>query len=123
MVQLYNMEGSLDTFRFSGGISYAIQDRPAMGLDVAIANMNVDNYLSPDEESDLKSSVAILADFDANYQIELSNITTQGVTIDKVALSGELFEGALNAKSIVVENYAGFDGNGSLIETATVSVC
>lgn len=116
MVQLYGMDGSLDTFTFSGGVSYALQDRPAMGLEVAVNNLNIDNYIIQDEtESDYKSAVAILADFDANYQIDLSNVTVQGVTINKVALAGELFNGALNAKSIVVENYAGFDLNGSLI--------
>ncbi len=116
MVQLYNMDGSLDTFRFSGGLSYAIQDRPAMGLDLAVSNLNIDNYIEQtEEETDYKSSVAVLADFDANYQIDLSNVTVQGVTVNKVGLNGELFNGALNAKSIVIENYAGFDVNGSLI--------
>lgn len=116
MVQLYSMDGNLDTFNFSGGVSYALQDRPAMGMDISVENLNVDNYIVQDEEeSDLKSAVAVLADFDANYQINIANLTVQGVNVDKVALSGELFSGALNAKSIDIENYAGFNLNGSLI--------
>jgi uncharacterized protein involved in outer membrane biogenesis len=116
MVQLYGIDGSLDTFKFSGGVSYALQDRTSMGLDVAIESLNIDNYLIEDEsEKDIKSAVAILADFDANYKIALSNLTVQGVSIKKVSLSGELFEGSLNAKSIDVEDYAGFNLNGSLI--------
>ena len=117
LVQLYGMEGSLDTFQFSGGVSYALQDRPSMGLDVQVANLNLDNYLppDPDEELDLKQSVSVLADFDANYKIDMTNLTSGGITIDKVAISGELFGGNLNAKTVNIENYAGFDLNGSLI--------
>ncbi len=116
LVQLYGMDGSLDTVKFTGGLSYAIQDRPSMGLDLAISNLNVDNYLIENEEqTDYRAMVAILGDFDANYKIDLSNITTQGITVKKIDLSGELFSGQLNAKTITVEDYAGFDMNGSLI--------
>ena len=117
LVQLYGIDGSLDTVRFTGGLSYALQDRPSMGLDLTINNLNVDNYVTaePEEQSDYRASVAVLADFDANYKISLSNLTTQGVTVKKIDLSGELFGGQLNAKSINVEDYAGFDLNGSLL--------
>ena len=32
LIQLYGIDGSLDTFNFSGGVSLAVQDRPSMGL-------------------------------------------------------------------------------------------
>ncbi|MEZ5758453.1 MAG: AsmA family protein [Emcibacteraceae bacterium] len=116
LVQLYGIDGSLDTFQFSGGISYALQDRPSMGLDVAVKNLNVDNYLVDDDTpTDYKKMVAILGDFDANYKINMANVTSGGVTIKKFDVSGELFNGQLNAKTITVEDYAGFNLNGSLI--------
>ncbi len=117
LVQLYGIDGSLDTVQFSGGLSYAVQDRPSMGLDMQVQNLNVDNYLpaEAEEQTDYKKSVAILGDFDANYKIDLSNVTTQGITIKKVDLTGELFDGKINAKTINVEDFAGFDLNGSLI--------
>lgn len=116
MVQLYGIVGNLDTFQFSGGVSYALQERISMGLDVALQNLNIDNYLaSNEEETDYKKAIAILADFDANYKIEMTNVTTGGIAIKKLGIDGELFGGNLNAKTINVEDYAGFDLNGSLI--------
>lgn len=117
LIQFYGIDGNLDTFQFKGGVSYAVQDRPAMGLDVSVSNLNVDNYLASDTDVpfDFKQSVAVLGDFDANYELDLNNITTQGVTVKKIDVSGELFGGRLNARTITVEDYAGFDLNGSLI--------
>lgn len=117
LIQFYGIDGNLDTFQFKGGVSYAVQDRPAMGLDVNISNLNIDNYLAPNTEEpfDFKQSVSFLGDFDANYQLELNNTTTQGVTVKKIDVSAELFGGRLNARTITVEDYAGFDLNGSLI--------
>lgn len=116
MVQLYGIAGHLDTFQFSGGVSYALQERPSMGVDVALQNLNIDNYLIPSEEdADYKQALAILADFDANYKVEMTNVTMGGIAIKKFGIDGELFGGNLNAKTINVEDYAGFDLNGSLI--------
>ncbi|MBT5074266.1 MAG: AsmA family protein, partial [Kordiimonadaceae bacterium] len=116
LIQLYGIDGSLDTFQYKGGLSYALQDRPAMGMDIAVQNLNIDNYIQPSEEAgDLKQSLRMFGDFDANYKIDLTNITAQGITIKKIALNGELYGGSLNAKTINIEDYAGFDLNGSLI--------
>ncbi len=117
LLQLYGMKGNLDTFQFSGGISYAIQNRTSMGLDVQVEKLNLDNYFlpRPNKELNFNQSISILADFDANYKIDLIDLTSGGITIKKVAVSGELLGGTLNAKNINIENYAGFDLNGSLI--------
>ena len=62
-----------------------------------------------------KETIAILADFDANFEVNLNNLSTGGITVKNISISGELFDGNLNTKKINVENYAGFDLNGSLI--------
>lgn len=116
ILQIYGIDGALDTFQFKGGLSYALQDRMSVGVEAEVSNLNIDNYLSQtEEESNYKQSAAMLADFDANYQLTLNNITTGGVTVKKIALNGELFGGNLNARTISVEDFAGFDFNGSLI--------
>tara|TARA_B110000879_G_scaffold171743_1_gene222824 strand:+ start:65348 stop:69007 length:3660 start_codon:yes stop_codon:yes gene_type:complete len=117
LLQFYGMKGNLDTFQFSGGISYAIQNRTSMGLDVQIEKLNLDNYYLPHSNKELafKQAISMLAKFDANYKINLIDLTSGGIKIKKVAVSGELLGGNLNAKTINIENYAGFDFNGSLI--------
>ncbi|MCC3861348.1 AsmA family protein [Pseudemcibacter aquimaris] len=116
VIQIYGIDGALDTFQFKGGLSYALQDRPSFGIDAEVSNLNIDNYLpETEEETDYKAALAILADFDANYNLTLNNITTGGVTVKKTTLNGELFDGRLNARTISVEDFVGFDFNGSLI--------
>ncbi|MDG1438846.1 MAG: AsmA-like C-terminal region-containing protein, partial [Emcibacteraceae bacterium] len=67
------------------------------------------------EETNYKELLAVLADFDANYQLTLNVLSTGGIKVKKIVLNGELYNGSLNAKSIDIDDYAGFDFNGSLI--------
>lgn len=117
LIQVYGIDGALDTFQFKGGLSYALQERPSFGIDAEVNNLNIDNYLPEqnDEPFDLKEAAAMLADFDANYNIKLTALTAVGISVKEATLSGELFDGNLNAKTINVDDYAGFDLNGSLI--------
>ena len=116
LIQIYGIDGTLDTFQFKGGVSYALQDRPSFGIDAEINNLNVDNYLEEtQEETNYKELLGVLADFDANYQLTLNAVSTGGIKVKKVVLNGELYSGNLNAKSIDIDDYAGFDFNGSLI--------
>lgn len=117
LIQIYGIDGALDTFQFKGGLSYALQERPSFGIDAEINNLNIDNYLPENNEEpfDLKEAAAMLADFDANYNIKMLAMTTTGITVKEATLSGELFEGNLNVKTINIDDYAGFDLNGSLI--------
>ena len=116
LIQIYGVDGSLDTFKFKGGVSYALQERPAFGVDLSIDNLNIDNYLptASEEPSDYKQSVALLGDFDANYKIKLANLTSQGIAIKNIDLNGNLINGNLNADVIKVVDYAGFNLDGSL---------
>lgn len=115
LIQIYQMNGSLDTLKFTGGISYALQERPAYGLDINIQNLNIDNYLVRSAEPiNLKEMIALLNDFDANYKLNLTNLTFDGVTVKNINLAGDLFGGRLNAQSIKVADYAGIDMNGSV---------
>ncbi|MDG1707229.1 MAG: AsmA family protein, partial [Emcibacteraceae bacterium] len=116
LIQVYGIDSALDTFQFKGGVSYALQDRPSFGIEAEINNLNVDNYIAEtEEETNYKELLSIFADFDVNYQLTLNAISTGGIKVKKVVLNGELYEGSLNAKSIDIDDYAGFDFNGSLI--------
>jgi uncharacterized protein involved in outer membrane biogenesis len=117
LIQLYGIDGALDTFQFKGGLSYALQERPSFGIDAEVTNLNVHNYL-PEQNDDplnLREMAAMLADFDANYNVKMTALTSGGITVKEATLSGELFDGNLNVKTINIDDYAGFDLNGSLI--------
>jgi len=116
LVQFYNVDGTLDTGRFTGGISYALQDRPAFGADIVLSNFNIDSYLAQktEEKSETSSddwvkSLAVLDDFDANYIVKLENMTVEGTKIREADLSGSLIGGKLVADKIKLRDFAGID--------------
>ena len=117
LLQFYEIDGALDTFNFKGGLSYALQQRPAFGVDMTFSNLNIDNYkkASADQPLNLKDQMAILADFDANYKLTLRNVTFEGIKVKSINLAGDLFDGNLNGRTVKIDNYAGFDLSGSVV--------
>ncbi len=109
LVQLYEMNGKLDAVNYNGGISYALSARPSYGINLNLENLNLDSYVitekSPenkksDEKIDLKKIFERLSEFDANYNITLSNVTAGGFKIRSGQLNGTLLGGELDAKII-----------------------
>ena len=45
LVQIYGVDMRLDSSRLSGGVAYALRDRPAFSIDVVIDQLNLDAYL------------------------------------------------------------------------------
>lgn len=117
LLQFYEIDGSLDTFTFKGGLSYALQERPAFGLDFSVQNLNIDNYMEEDSQEPLnmKEMVSIFADFDANYKLSISDVTIQDVKVKQADFSGELFSGNLNNKVLKIQDYAGFNIDGTVV--------
>lgn len=138
LLQLYEMDGTLDAVNYKGGISYAISGRPSYGINLDVKNLNLDSYMtsnnlpesgpktspktSPktgpktgpenkktDHAYDLKKIFARLSEFDANYEIALSNITAGGIKIRSGQLKGLLLGGALDAKTIKFQDVSGIN--------------
>lgn len=117
LVQFYEISGGVDTFKFKGGLSYALQQRPAFGLDMIIENLNIDNYWieNTDEPINMQKQLALLGDFDANYKFDLRNITRQGIKIKNINVVGNLIAGNLDISTLKINGYAGFNLTGNVI--------
>lgn len=114
LLQLYAIEGKLDALSFKGGVSYALEGRPSYGLSLDIRNFNLDSYVAqesrlPNQKTDLKKSLSLLDEFDASYNIALSNVTVRGMKIRSAQLDGLLLGGILDAKVIKLKDAAGIN--------------
>jgi len=118
LVQIYGVKGLLDTAKFSGGISYALQDRLALGIDLQLDNISFDSYMPAAKDKnagpvDIRDAVKGLADIDANYVLTLKNATFNGAKIVEANLSGSLVGGQLKADSLVLKDMAGLNLEGT----------
>ncbi len=121
LVQIYGINGVMDTSKFSGGLSYAIQERLALGLDLKLENINLDSYLPARDEKtppiNLKEWFSILAGFDANFILTGDNVTLQNTKIASVLAEGVLKGGTLQLSKFDMKDMAGLDvratGSGS----------
>ncbi|WP_321397853.1 AsmA family protein [Emcibacter sp.] len=111
LIQIYGISGVVDTSRFSGGLSYAIQDRLSLGLDLKLDNINIDSYLPADrsEPLDMKNLFGQMATFDANYILTGSNVTLQNVKISSLRTEGILKGGNLQLTKFDLKDMAGLD--------------
>ncbi|MFC7049066.1 AsmA family protein [Emcibacter nanhaiensis] len=113
LIQVYGISGVVDTSRFSGGLSYAVQDRLALGLDMKVDNVNLDSYLparDPKAEPlDLKALLAPLGGFDANFILAGSNVTLQNSKVSSVRAEGVLKGGNLRLTQFDLKDMAGLD--------------
>ncbi len=117
LLQLYAMDGRLDAMKYKGGISYALSRRPSYGIRLDLRDINLDSYLAgktSDAKTDLKTLLAPLDDFDADYDITLANITLSGVKIRSGQLKGLLLGGKLDAGTIKLDDASGVTLTASL---------
>ncbi|MCF8473144.1 MAG: AsmA family protein [Emcibacter sp.] len=109
LLQIYGMEGEVDSVKFKGGVSYAFQTRPSYGINLDIQNLNFDSYQMADKDNpkSLGEILALLDQFDADYKLRLSNVTANSFKIQAGKLEGLLLGGVLNAKIIKLDDMAG----------------
>ncbi|NQV21445.1 MAG: AsmA family protein, partial [Rhodospirillales bacterium] len=131
-VQIYGAVIALDTLHATGGVSIALQKRLAFGVDIAMDNLILDTYLGVSKDAvvavkskakktsrlaELKQSLAVLDDIDANFKVMIGKLVWAGKDVEKLSLEGNLFAGELTIKAASIGNYLGTSG--TLAGTAT----
>jgi len=134
LVQVYGVDMSLDSSRLSGGVAYALRDRPAFSIDFVIDQLNLDAYLpsagaakqvreAPDAESAESKSplvqaplippqiAALLDGIDTNSKVSvgvliLNDVSAKGLDIDVGLLGGMLTIRKASVKSLAGGSFA-----------------
>lgn len=109
LVQFYGMKGVVDTARFKGGISVALQARSSYGIDLTLENANLDSYYlaQPDQKTDLKALFERLNHFDVKAKLAVNNLTLSGLKIKQGRVELLLLGGKLQADVIELKDVAG----------------
>jgi len=128
IVQLVGIDATLDTMQVAGGVSLAVSDRLAFGLDLSIDVLDVDKYLSTheggvnSEESGsqpakqvsafvrFKKQLSELDNFDANVRLNLGRFSWAGHKVSELVVDGVLYGGEVTLTKLKVGDYLGAAG-------------
>ena len=138
LVQIYGVDMSLDSSRLSGGVAYALRDRPAFSVDFTIDQLNLDAYLPPAgaakqvrkvseaeaagsqtslaQEPLIPPQIASLLDgIDTNTKVSVGVLTLKDVSAKGLEIDIGLLGGTLTIRKASIESLAGgsftLDGN------------
>ncbi len=124
LAQIFGFELELDSTHLSGGAAYAFRARPSFSLDFDLDRLNADAYLSSGAEPEneviatntvvvdievgsTKFAIPILSDFDANLNLAIGSLTTNGMILNGVTLDGTLLGGEFTLREARVDDFSG----------------
>jgi uncharacterized protein involved in outer membrane biogenesis len=126
-VNLSDIDLRVDLSRITGGVVIARRARLGLGIGLSIDSVNLDAYL-PVDRADAAASGSetgktapapppldparpIMEAFDANLNLRVGSLATQGFTAKNLHLDGTLQDGALTVREASVEDLAGAGGH------------
>ena len=130
LVQVYGVDMRLDSSRLSGGVAYALRDRPAFSIDVVIDQLNLDAYLPPAGAAKQDGGVpqtetaasqtppvqapfvppqiaAVLEGIDTNTKVSVDVLTLQDVSAKGLEIDIGLLGGTLTIRKASIKSLAG----------------
>jgi uncharacterized protein involved in outer membrane biogenesis len=116
-----DIELEFDTSNVRGGVDYEIANgRPGLGVGLRIDQLNLDAYYpktanSEDESLDEPGAGTklgfwlpnIFSKFDANFDMELEDVTFRGIPVSGVVLDGLWQQDVLKVREIGIDNLSG----------------
>lgn len=130
-VEVVDFSGSVDRAEITGGLTLLLQERPAFGLSAKVSGLNIDAYTaalsevgetesgsdgtSAQDASDSPSGgfFTILDSFDANIQLDASDLTVNAKQISRLGIDATVSKGQVFARKITIGNAAGLTGTAS----------
>ena len=126
-IQARGIDVAFDSSRLTGGLVIALRDRLAFGADLALNQINLDQYLSgpggtlgatggaggadgaaqSQGGGDALSAFAALGAFDANLKATVKSLTYRNVNIGDIGFDGTLHNGGLKLRSLSIGDMAG----------------
>lgn len=118
VVQLFGAEIAVDITKAKGGITIALSERPAFGVDLELDRLNVDRYLAGSAETasddtrpwservdEIRASFEPLAAFDANIRLVIDRVTALGASMSGLEFVGELVDGSMTLERLQIDNF------------------
>ena len=124
VVQLYDVDMTLDSTRLRGGAAYALRARPSFSIDATLDRLNVDTYLphpvdpenrerraTASAEAGGAPPLAILDSFDANFNLAAASLTYGGQAVVGLTADLALRGGELIVRRLATTGIAGVAGS------------
>ncbi|MSP42395.1 MAG: AsmA family protein, partial [Alphaproteobacteria bacterium] len=117
-VQLNEILGELDSSRLKGGLSLTLRERIALGIDMQIDQLSLDNYFPPDSVASIENAPpdkaapwpfleGLTKIYDSHFKLSIDGLTTHGVPMNKLRTDGSVINGTLALSSFTVADMAG----------------
>jgi len=131
LVQIYGIDLAIDASRLTGGIAYALRQRPSFGLDLAVDRLNFDAYVvetgvrptdqpsgaTPGAEQASFRGWPLLGRFDTNAKLRVGKLTIAGVAVNELELDASLIAGKISLRRARAASLAGL----SLVASGTAA--
>lgn len=119
VAQIHGMEMAVDTTKITGGLAYAIQDRPSFSANLKIDRLDADSYFGAGEDDDENDGqndgqdkewldrLKILGDFDTRLKLDIGKLRYERFSLADVSLDLSLIDGAMTLSRLEVGNLNG----------------
>ena len=108
LMQLTGLDVRLDDTRARGGLTYRFQQRPVLGVVLALDRLDLDSYLAGVRDlAAWRSRLAPLDRIDANLQLGIARLTAGGLAMEALELDAGLTEGRATVRRARIGALAG----------------
>ncbi|MEQ1888760.1 MAG: AsmA family protein [Alphaproteobacteria bacterium] len=130
-VELQEISAEVDSSKLTAGLALAWRDRPGLGIDLHVDQLNMDNYLpeeaglaqntqptdntKPDVGTPWTVARRLAGRFDSNFRLSIDRLIYRGVPV-----SGFEVDGALAGDTLAINSFAVADLAGSAISLSGI---
>ncbi len=114
-IDLTDLDLTLDLSQIKGGLVVALRRRPAFGIGLAFDKLDLDAYLpvgagvetAEDTAGEGDAGKSPLSRYDANFNLQIGELLSKGLTFRDVGLAGTLQQSQLTLQDASVGDLAG----------------
>lgn len=117
MLDLGDVDLRFDSTRLTGAVVAALRERPALGVNLIVDQINLDSYVPPAVAEAAQQAatqaargalpLTVLTEFDANMRLSVGRLEQGKATARNASLDGTLANGVLTMRKLAIADLAG----------------
>lgn len=117
MLDLGDVDLRFDNTRLTGAVVAALRERPALGVNLIVDQINLDSYVPPAVAEAAQQAatqaargalpLTVLTEFDANMRLSVGRLEQGKTTARNASLDGTLVNGVLTMRKLAITDLAG----------------
>lgn len=122
-LDMQKIDAEIDSSRITASLALALRDRPALGMNIHIDQLNADNYLpmppgtqatapgtdqsGPDMSARWTAARQLTQSYDSNFKLSVDQLVYRGIPVTGVKTEGALIGGTLAVNNFSITDIAG----------------